>query len=348
MNKLVVKVILIAGVLAAASYGVYALVETVGEMATERHLTSALQLVMEDGDALREDVSSDKVISRFEDWGGGGLKAFLEQKGYYPDDVNIAMTKYIEASITYSMTEAENDYIIALVDEDYDFEKLIDIYVFLKNTNHGMELMREIYDNSTDSSTDFGIENAYETLVHGDAVPLTVDDVAAYVAQGLSTDDILMAFELSLKGDMSVRDILDNLIIGQALNGIIADAYSEEEISPEVFDGVENLRHANTIIMFARKAEEKITDTVEYVDGEITIKQEISEKLDSKMERVQTAKEVANIKDTMEDIDDLIVKTKEKVPNLDEATIEKYLENGMRIREIEDQAKIQLEGGQRS
>jgi len=202
--KKVFLALLICILVGATSLGVYAYVQNVNNINTiakEGKLQTLLDNAVAVKDIAPVEVTSDVAISRIDQWKAEGLRAFLESKGYYIDDIDISISKYIEASILYNMTPEENDYIMGLVDNGYDFEKLVDIYIFLKNTNHDLSLMQEIYDQGANFPTAHWIENTYETIVFGDE-GLSVEDIMTYTAQGITTDDIAMAFELSLKGDM--------------------------------------------------------------------------------------------------------------------------------------------------
>lgn len=156
----------------------------------------------------------------------GGVVSILEDAGYYLDDINFAMEKYVNASVLYNMSENENDYIMTLLDLGYDFEKLIDIYTYIQMTPNGIECIREIYDiadGNFESST--WLENAYDVYLGDKKCVLTTEDIAYYATNGIPIADIVKCYELSLNGIKNLREILDERVQGYSWYDIMQPVY---------------------------------------------------------------------------------------------------------------------------
>ena len=341
-RKISLTVLLTLVALLLGTIGVNALIANISESQNakaEQIIIRAFDAAIMSGELPREAVPADDAVSRVSKWGKNGLEDYLKSKGYYIDDINIAISKYLEASILYNMTNEENTYIMSLVEKGYDFEKVVDLFLFIQNTNHGIELLREIYDNGDPNyATVFWIEDTYERMIYGDEEPLSLDDIMGYQAKDISTEDILMTFELSLKGDMSTRQILEAKLSGQAWSEIIAKAYASEELPPDLFAALPDLRDINSIIGIARQTNQRIMDIIENINGQVLVKEDVHAKLSIKRDELVASKQSLNIKGR----DEIVSVAKEKASNLDEETITQYLASGMRIKDIEMKAKEDL------
>ena len=285
----------------------------------------------------KPEITDTAVETRISEWGKAGLVSMLEKNDYYTDEIASATSKYVDACIFYNLTSAENDYIMALVNKGYDFTKLIDIYIFIQNTNGDITLLREIYDAGLGGGYDFWIENAYERIKHGEVEALSLEEVAMYDGNGISVDDMLMAFELSLKGDMMTREILNQRLEGVEWGAIAGLACKEAD---GIFEGIDDLREINTAILYSKKVDMSISEAVSIVEGEVII----SEPAWEVMERKNTSANELKNDYGVYDEDRLFESARSEMPKMDEQEIRNYLNKGMTIREIKVLSENKKEG----
>ena len=248
------------------------------------------------------------------------------------------MRKYIDAAVLYDMTEQENDYIMSL-SESWDFERLLDIYIFLQYTKHDISLMESMYkflENNYFSH--FELENAYTYLVGKQDDELSLDDIFDYTSRGASVDDILYAYELSLRGDKTIRNILDEKLSGKSVGAIAADLLREDGVTADTFKGIDTFEEVSAIISFAKITNEDICDALKIVDGKATLTDEAIEKYVSKNDEIEIAIGKVNVKSLNDK--NLISAAKKELKNMDEKTIEELFSQGYRIRDI----KQEIEG----
>ena len=112
---------------------------------------------------------------------------------YFQDEINATLGKYIEISVMYDMSDEENEYVMNLVNEGYDFEKILQLYDFVMKTNRDISYIKIIYDIAApDFEGDLWIENAFDEYLGESSCVLSIEDVATYVKKGISIDEILI------------------------------------------------------------------------------------------------------------------------------------------------------------
>lgn len=259
------------------------------------------------------------------------LRALLEEKGYYPDDINITLDKYIETSITYDMTDVENTYLMKLLDMNYDFEKLVEIYRFLKSTNQDMSCIREIYDIAYPNfEGNSWIENAYDVYLGDEKCVLSPDDIIKYVDEGISVDEILICYELSLSNNKNIKQILDERVSGEEWETIII---------PEVaIKGATKSASLDTIakaFKVSKQTSREISSVMSCDEkGEITVKQDAIEAIFKKKQRIKTMKEKHGV--VAYDDDSIVKEAKKHLKGIKEEKIKNLVSEGYRIKEIKN------------
>lgn len=147
--------------------------------------------------------------------------------GYYSDEINIVISKLSDAIAVGNMSETDMEMLFSLAAEGYDFEKLVDIYNFIRLTDKDISFVKQIYDEADGFEDTFWIENAYEKLTVSEEDMLTIEDMYQYTDEGLSVDDILMAYEMSFKGNIKIKDALDARVGGESWQGIAVTGYDK-------------------------------------------------------------------------------------------------------------------------
>lgn len=252
------------------------------------------------------------------------LRQYLQSKGYYEDEIQIILKKYIDASVLYDMTAEESDYFISLCELDYDVEKLLDIYRFLKITNNDdINLIKIIYKmGEGDYSSKFWIENAYAKIAGMDDA-LTMEEMLKYTNSGISIEEIVMVFEMSLQGNKTEREMLDARLNGKSWSQIASEAYNNPEMA-EKFTNDTSLDELNTFATKVRIAGGQLTSPV--TNDSNSIDSVYTEKTDC----------VHQLQAQFCDDSAVIAKAKSELPQLQGDMIKELFENGYRIREIKE------------
>ncbi len=119
------------------------------------------------------------------------------------------------------IAKKEEKYIMSLSDKGYEMDKVMIIYEFVKNTPRDIYVIEDIYDiakHNFDSPT--WVENAYDVYIGDNRFKLDTEDVFNYVSKGISPQEIMRCYEMSIILDTPIRELLD-----KKCNG-----YSWEEI----------------------------------------------------------------------------------------------------------------------
>ena len=170
-------------------------------------------------EASLPEISSEDVISEFCEHVSAKALDLAEQTQL--------KSKFIDVITTYNMTLDEAAYIKNLTD-GYDMAKVLDIYEFLQWTNSDVSILEEIYlEGIANSDNKNWIYDAYDRLLDRTDDMLSVEDVAYYVASGISVEEIAGAYDLSFAGVKSTKEMLDERISGLDWNTIAAEVISK-------------------------------------------------------------------------------------------------------------------------
>lgn len=135
--------------------------------------------------------------------------------------------KFINVMVDYRMTSDELEYITTL-SGNYDIDMLLDIYKFLRWTNSDISIIPEIYRTGEENSDEkHWIYDAYDKALNRTDDMLSVEDVAYYIASGLSIDEIAGAYELSFAGIKTTKQMLNERLNGASWNSIAAPVISD-------------------------------------------------------------------------------------------------------------------------
>ena len=175
-----------------------------------------------------------------------------------------ALEKYINANIMYNITDEENAYLMKLMKRGYDIERAIEIYSFLQSTKADLTMLERMYTIGSDTGfSDYWLENAYAVASGRESDELSVEDIFYYTNNGITPDEIAMAYELSLYSDKPIRKILDPRIAGASWAEIVATCNIDISINKDTFADKENLREINSIISIAKTTGNYVADVID-------------------------------------------------------------------------------------
>lgn len=173
-----------------------------------------------------EDINFDSEIMVTNDF--GSIKELLLNQNYYYDEIKTALSKYASILITYDLDSNSKNYLLDLAEKGYDFSTIMDIYDFVQMTDCGISAVAEIYNNLSeldDPST--AIEAAYARRCGTLEDELSISDVAYYVNNGITTNEIIDMYEITLKGEKTLRQALDERINGRSWCEIVSESYGK-------------------------------------------------------------------------------------------------------------------------
>ena len=136
--------------------------------------------------------------------------------------------EFINTAVDYSMTSDEIDFVNSLILEDYDISLVLDIYKFLRQTDSDISIIPEIYHAGEKNSDEkFWIYNAYDQIFNRTDDMLSVEEVANYIAEGITPEEIAGAYELSFAGVKTTKQMLNERINGASWNTIVSTFVSD-------------------------------------------------------------------------------------------------------------------------
>ncbi len=325
MNKKTMKKFIV-GALTLALFGVatYALADQVTAIVQEARAETALSTAVEAKKQSRTE-KTDKELKKLID--DKKLIKTMEKQGYYADDIEITIGKYLEAVEIGGMTEEELDYILYLAKLDYDIEQLLDIYNFLTMTDSDISVLREVYDvfDEDMKDTPHWIENAYAIVRGITGNELSKDEIFAYISKGISEVEFVGVYEMSLKGNCTEREMLDMHINGKPWSEIAALAYNDETLAQQ-FDAETELSTITSYAMMARGVGEKLSDAVIKENGKVKIKDKHAENYFAKHDKA---------KGVMKNYAFNMQSAYAALPNMDAKLVDALVQDGYRIKDIQ-------------
>lgn len=330
---ILVAVLLVSGITALG----FTIAENMQRAALEAESESLLTLAEQSAQAPRIENSQQVLAARISGTASGtDLRQLMREKGYYEDDITMTVAKVVDASVYYDMTQEEYKYIVSLAKLGYNPERLVEIYQFLQLTPDNISLMKQIYDKgSAYMESQFWIENTYEAIKGISEQTLSIQEIDFYVKSGVSTDEILLCYQMSLKGTKSIRQILDERKNGSSWPQICETVYGEEELEAVGFPADMDLRSLQTYIQLAAKTGNKTKDIIEHDStGAININQDILAQYDARTQRAETLKQ--NLGADPQNKERLVKIIQEKAEGVSDETAQILVDKGFRAREVEE------------
>lgn len=155
------------------------------------------------------------------------LDNYLQLNDFEDIDANRIKHKIVQTATDFEMTDDEFKFITSLINEDYDIEKVLDIYEFLRWTDCDYTAIAGIYDQGIKMGDNPNwIYDAYDHFFDRKDDMLSVEDVAYYVNNGITVDEIVGAYELSFAGAKTTKQMLSERLSGNSWNTITATSLS--------------------------------------------------------------------------------------------------------------------------
>lgn len=135
-----------------------------------------------------------------------------------PTEFNELLMDYEYLRVVHGLSQQQLDYIADLVIEGCDMKDIINIAYFWLDTDDDISVIKEMYDlkGEFEGKTEW-LSNAYDIVTNAENGSLSVEDVEAYYAKGITADEIITADILCRKGVYTIQEILDKRCAGQSL-----------------------------------------------------------------------------------------------------------------------------------
>ena len=193
-------------------------------------------------------------------------------------------------------TEEEKEYIDGLIKDGYDAEALVKIFDFWRYTSEDMNIIEKAYESRPyDLDVSYWVDEAFIQLhKDGSAVTeygnLSVEEVKAYLAEGIKPEEIRAADKLSRKGVKSTEKILEEKKNGSSWYNIADEIYGiqSDETDLAEFSVIDNLNEIIESVKLAVRTNRSVKDVLrEVAKGESSTKKN----KDFKTEKMKDAKE---------------------------------------------------------
>lgn len=193
-------------------------------------------------------------------------------------------------------TEEEKEYIDGLIKDGYDAEALVKIFDFWRYTSEDMNIIEKAYEyRPYDLDVSYWVDEAFIQLhKDGSAVTeygnLSVEEVKAYLAEGIKPEEIRAADKLSRKGVKSTEKILEEKKNGSSWYNIADEIYGiqSDETDLAEFSVIDNLNEIIESVKLAVRTNRSVKDVLrEVAKGESSTKKN----KDFKTEKMKDAKE---------------------------------------------------------
>ena len=260
------------------------------------------------------------------------MQRMIDNGAYY-DEVKTALGKYIDLNFEYELSDSEKIALLNLAYKDYDFGKILDVYSFIKLTDLNETDLEAMYLLAEKSNMDESIENAYAIYTNRIDEELTVSDVAYYVNQGITIEEILYAYELTLTGDKRIKTVLDEFLSGKTPGEIIAESYG---LDANLFGNQADFPQILTIRSIALKTNNSIPNVAVLDDqGILTINEDAIQVYNqNKITASNEKSELGNFND----LDMLIESDLCSISGISFEEAKQLMNNGYTVREIENAA----------
>ena len=264
------------------------------------------------------------------------LQNILLSQGKYPDEIARTMDLYLDIISKYSIDDTLLNLMFTKAESGWNMEHMLEIYQFIFNGDKDFSKLEKMYELGMESNFNgYWLESVYCAASDEEIVTLNVEDVYNYIDQGLTVRDISLANKLCFKKIKNIKEILDEKIQGKEWNEIIAEIYNDSSLASGTFTE----ESGDVILNVARKSEIYNISSKNIYDANTTDK--LTEKVS------QTESQINNIISDVEstynfnvDPENILQLAKEKIPEIEESTLQYYIDEGYLIRELEKAYEI--------
>lgn len=188
-------------------------------------MMTGIQFELEE--VIQEVFSMESVENTFAD-----VCAMIAENDFELADEMQIKNDFIATALNYSMNPTELDYVKSLFEEGYDMEKVLEVYEFIRWTDCDIDVIAGIYDAGIENCDEENwIYEAYDKFFDRTDDILSVEDIAYYVENGITVEEIVGVYELSFAGAKTTKQMLSERLSGENWNTITASSLSK---TPEV------------------------------------------------------------------------------------------------------------------
>ena len=261
----------------------------------------------------------------------------MRNQGYYPDEISQCMKKLFRLSSIYNFSEQQWIALYDLVEKNYNFSKVLDIYIFALDTSrpHDLNYVKALYNEASTVYTNspYWIEEAYNRMEGDKHGVLTEGDIHYYIEQGLSNEELYQVNILSRKSDEKITDILDKKISGMTWNEITQEIYGEKICNIRELDKTDSLKELMECVYYAEVTGDGIEEITDAKNpGKLSQKAKM--KMNEKIQLSLDLEDAYQIPPS--DSEEIILFAVEKLKGASRETIQKYIQKGYLIRELEE------------
>lgn len=260
---------------------------------------------------------------------GRSITDLLKNNNYSDDKIQILMEQYYKIAAIYPISNSTMTEIVELVDEGADILKLLDIYVFLSDSNASLSYMSDMYyaGEATNFYGSYWIEDAFNCVADQENNILSINEINTLTDQGVSIEDVKTADILSRSEKMSTKEILIQRQEGMTWGNIIKNIYENLNLS-----GLENVESSTDILECIRLSKftgETVNNVYnDYVNDKYdAINKRIIPKIKSAEDIIKS--EGLNVMDTNEYLNQIALKVNNSISeeNIKDLIEERYTED---------------------
>ena len=254
----------------------------------------------------------------------------LQSKGYYEDEINEIIIHFMEIQSVFSLSSDEISEFYELVSNDYDIEKLMEIFEFTIYTDkyRDMNYVKQIYDKADEMKIvgNYWVEDAYNILTDNRGGVLSQSQIAECIEEGFTIEEIYASNIMSRRGVYAVDEILKDRKSGKKWSDIADEIYPEMQKKSKTFSE-ENAVNIVTAVMKSKitgiSASEIMNDATD-ADLKISKAIEAAGKASERMGMYPGGI-----------TENIINSAVEKFPDVEREKIVRWLEDGNSIRSME-------------
>ena len=335
MNKkkliISISVFLVVGALAVAAENVAEIISDINEKKSFVQLSEQIKLEMSADVDEKANKLKDKA-SKYD------FAELLRSKGYYEDEVNEIVYRFMQLQSVYSLTDVQTKEFYKLTKQDYDLQKLMDIFEYTINTDsfRDMKLVKKIYDKAETMKiqSNYWVEIAFDALTGRTETALNQAQVAAFVNDGLTIEEIYAANVMSKRNEKSVEKLLKEKKSGKKWSEIAGEVYPEISSIPDA----EN----NPVEIVASVMKSKVTGLE--ASEIMTDSSEAENLISNAQSAAETAAGSFGIS-SAELTESILSFAEQKLPSIDKKNLAKWISKGHSIRSIEKKHKESQKDG---
>ncbi len=190
---------------------------------------------------------------------------------YTGEELYTKVDAYASLKVSQQPTEQEITYMEGLLESGSPLEAVLDAYQFWMTTNADLSMVGQIAAAYQPEFVEvsYWAEEVYDSLTNNQNT-LSVEEVKAYIQQGVSSEEILLANELSRKNVYTIQQILSERQQEKSWFDIVATIYDNLQhplsVAENKKDSYRGIEDGNTIIQSIFLSERSGKSLEEWLD----------------------------------------------------------------------------------